>query len=474
MQTLNTQLWNLGTSSFVAALGLSAAACGPVVATDGDTDGGETESASDTIIDPSTPSETNPTTPTDPTTGGGCEGEAECPDGFYCGPDGQCIEDYSCNYGDDYGCYCVYGHCSPGYDCYGDEDCGSGNLCEGYGYCDAVQALPDCGDPATLVGTPLQIPTGNPLRSLSFVDLDPGSPGEDLVVGTDVDGWLLSAGSDATPLDAQGAVRGAAALDLDGDGATELVLIDETGLRITYGFGSDAEETRSVPSEQALTAVAGLANVEGLPSLVVTDVSGAVFTVAGSSERMSVLASVNTSGEAAAALATFSTGEGQDGFVLELPFLGPAALYVGEARPVGIGDAARAGLTRSMATGSLRGEERSDILWATRISDWTFLEISLGGETTERRAIYFDYDTYAVGDLDGDGKDDALAVGEGGLAIMPGDAQWGLTCFSQSPFFGGASRQVAIGDLDADGREEAVVITDAGGAPTMYDVSWAP
>lgn len=471
MQQLNTQLWNLGTTSFVAALGLSAAACGPAVEIEGETDGGETESSSDTIIDPSTPTETDPTNPTDPTEGG-CVSDDDCLDGFYCAPDGQCIEEYDCY---DYGCYCVYGHCSPGYDCYGDEECGSGELCEGYGYCDTVQSLPDCGEPATLLGTPVQIPTGNPIDSLSFVDLDPETTGEDLVVGTDLGGWLIPSGGEAIELDSSGGVHGAAAADLDGDGATDLLLVDDAGLRVTYGFGGDAEQSISVSaSGQPLASVHALANIEGLPSLVLTDAQGAVFTVAGSSERLIALEPVELPGEAAARLATFSSGDGRDGFVVEPTFIGPTTLHMDQDPVVEIGAPARAGLPRALATGSLRGEERSDILWATLYSDWTFLEISSGGAEPEHRAVYFDYDTLAIGDLDGDGLDDALAVGGGGLAVMPGDAQWGLTCFSQSPFVGGETRTIALGDLDGDGADEAIVITDAGGAPMQYDVSWAP
>jgi len=465
MQQLNTQQWNLGTTSFVAALGLSAAACGPAVAVEGDTDGGETESASDTIIDPSAPTE-----PTDPT--------VDCPR-VLCGGVLICESDHcdayppDCDY-DDYGCYCVYGHCSPGYDCYSDEDCGSGELCDGgYDGCDPVQSLTDCGSPATLVGTPLQIPTGNPVGSLSFVDLDPETAGEDLVVGTDIDGWLLTSGGGTIQLPSDGPVRGATSADLDGDEAVDLVLLDDAGLTVHYGFGTPMQETVTVASAQPYTAVHALESIEGLPSLALLDSAGTVAIVTGSSERLLEPAVLPIPNEDSAQIESFALGDGSDAVLWEGSEGSNSMLYtLGSRQFTDFGQAPRAG-TRSIAVGALTGSTFSDVVWASHYVDWTLLEVSLGGEAVGQRAIFFDYDTIGLGDLDGDGLDDLLAVGEGGLAVMPGDARWGLTCFSQSPFVGGASRTVALGDLDGDGSDEAVVITDAGGAPMQYDVSWA-
>ena len=471
MQELNTQLWNLGKTSFVAALGLGAAACGPAVGIEGDTDGAETESSSDMIIDPSTPTDTDPTDPTDPTAGG-CDNGNECPDGFYCGAEGQCIEDYSCDY-DDYGCYCVYGHCQPGYDCYDDDDCATGEICEGYGYCNPVQTLPDCGDPATLVGTPVQIPTGNAIEALAFVDLDPDTLGEDLVVGTDIDGWLIPSGGEAVALSSEGPVRAAASADLDGDAQIDLIVLDDQGLRVTYGYGTETAQTVTAGSAQPFASVHTLRNAEGLPSLAVLDALGVVLIIEGSPERLLQLSPLELPTKGVLAIEPFAFGDGSDGIVWESQFgAGIHDLANNSSTPLDGG--ARAGISRQMAVGSLAGSERSDILWASLYKDWTRLEVSIGGDTPEERVLYFDYESYAIGDLDGNGLDDVLAVGGGGLAVMPGDADWGVTCFSQSPFVGGASRTVAVGDLDGDGSDEAIVITDAGGAPMQYDVSWAP
>jgi len=460
MKQLDTQPWNLGAASFLAAAPLGAIACGPAVVLNEDTDGGSAD-GTDTIIDPS-----SPTDPTDPTSGD-CEVDG-CPPGFYCGPEGQCIEDYDCY---DYGCYCVYGHCSPGYDCYDDNDCGAGELCESYNGCDVLQSLTDCGSPAMLEGTPLAIPTGNPIGALAFVDLDPQTPGEDLVVGTDIDGWLLPSGGEAVALPSEGAVRAAASADLDGDALTDLVLLDAGGLAVLYGFGDASEELVRLPSEPFVD-VEVLRNAEGLPTLVVQDSFGGVFTVDGATERMLALGSTMLAAKSDTAIDPFAMGDGSDDLLRDSPY--DAGLYdLAEATLTTIAYPRRA--DRTMIVGSLTGAPRSDVLWASPYPDWTLIELSIGGSSgLEFRAIYFDYPTYASGDLDGDGNDDVLAVGVGGLAVMPGDSQWGLTCFSQAPFEGGASRILAVGDLDGDGIDEAVVITDAGGAPIQYDVTWSP
>ena len=466
MKQLDTQPWNLGAAALLAVASLSSAiGCGPAVELDEDTDGGSAE-GTDTIIDPSSP--TDPTDPTDPTSGD-CEVEG-CPEGFYCDSAGRCIEEYGC-YDYDYGCYCIYGHCSPGYDCYDDEDCGAGELCEGYNGCDVLQSLSDCGGPATLEGTPLAIPTGNPIGVLAFVDLDPQTPGEDLVVGTDIDGWLLPSGGEAVALPSEGGVRAAAAADLDGDALIDLVLLDAGGLSVLYGFGSETLETVRLPSDTPFVDVHVLRSPEG-PSLLVQAASGAISTLPGASERVLEVAPTPLPEDPDVTIDAFAVGDGSDELLRDSA--SEASLYdLAEASLMTIAQPRRS--ERTMVVGSLTGAARSDIVWASSYPDWTLLELSIGGAPQlESRAIYFDYPTYATGDLDGDGNDDVLAVGLGGLAVMPGDSQWGLTCFSQAPFDGGASRILAVGDLDGDGIDEAVVITDAGGAPAQYDITWGP
>ncbi|MBV1861968.1 MAG: VCBS repeat-containing protein, partial [Nannocystaceae bacterium] len=222
------------------------------------------------------------------------------------------------------------------------------------------------------------------------------------------------------------------------------------------------------------TAVRTLETLEGLPSLALLDSAGTVSIVAGSSERVLQPTLPRIPTQSAANIDSLALGDGSDRMLWDGSSGDYPLLYTPGSEVLdSVGLPKRVG-TRSMTVGALTGSARSDILWASGYADWTLLELSIGGEAPALRSIYFDYDTVAIGDLDGNGLDDALAVGEGGLAVMPGDARWGLTCFSQSPFIGGASRVVALGDLDGDGSDEAIVMTDAGGPVIQYDVSWAP
>ena len=66
-----------------------------------------------------------------------------------------------------------------------------------------------------------------------------------------------------------------------------------------------------------------------------------------------------------------------------------------------------------------------------------------------------------------------LALGEGGFAVLPGDTEWGFTCFAQGPLLVGGALLLDVGDFDGDGVAEFATLTETG-APVAYDVSWGP
>jgi hypothetical protein len=466
MKTLNTHLWNLGTSSLTAAaIGLTAAACGPAVEIEGDTDGGS-ETESDTLIDPTTDTDIDPME---------CLENVDCPDGFVC-LDGECYaeppppddcEDY------DYGCYCYYGHCSPPYyyDCYDDEECNTGELCQG-GYCDPVQSLPACGDNAVALEVPLPIPTDAPVVSLAFVDLDPEAPGEALLVGTAEETLLLESGVEPRTLPELPATgRDAVAADLDGDDATDLVVAHDLGLSIIYSFGGEEQQVVDVPTRNPISAVERFVPIDADQGIVVRTDGFEAFFVDGLSERTPSLRLLD--GVVASGLAPFDDGLGTLGFVLELASGDPARLYFGDDAFVEVGAYPRMGGGRDLVTGTIGGAPGADAVWATPyFNDWTYIEFALDAEQYEARALYFNYPRLAAGDLDGDGLDDLLSIGTGGFAVMPGDAKWGATCFAQAPLLSGAI-DPDIGDYDGDGVDELATTTDDGQL-AVYDVSWSP
>ncbi|MCR9160478.1 MAG: FG-GAP repeat domain-containing protein [Nannocystaceae bacterium] len=469
MKTLDTHLWNLGTTSMAAAvLGLTAAACGPAVELEGDTDGGS-ETHSDTLIDP--------TTDTEPERAE-CLDDDDCSTNFDC-IDGECVydpppDDCDYDYDYDYGCYCVYGHCSPPYyyDCYGDEDCLDGELCQG-GYCDPVQTLPACDAPASALEVPVPIPTDDPVVSLAFVDLDSDAPGEALVVATDAQTLLLEAGSEPVALPPlPSPVRDAAAADLDGDGATDLALIHDAGLTILYDFGAPTQEARDAPTPDPATTVQVYRPAESAPSLVLRTTANQAFVVDGLADRTPSVRGVVSI--AVASLHTLDDGLGTRGFVLNSFANDVSRFHFAEDASVEFGNYPRSGIVRELVTGSFggEGEGSGDAVWATVHEGWTYLELLLDAQQYEYRALYFSYPRFAAGDLDGDGLEDVVALGAGGFVVMPGDAQWGMTCFAQGPLLSSAL-VLEAGDFDGDGLAEIATTTDTGQL-ALYDVSWSP
>lgn len=463
MDALDPRLWNLGTTSLAATtLGITVAACGPAVPVAGDTDGSSasaSESETDTVIQPSESGEETGPPP-------GCVDDVDCSPGFYCAG-GECIEDYECSY-DDYGCYCAYGHCSPPYyyDCYEDEECGSGSLCEDR-YCDTVQNLPECDDDLALQGAPLPIPVDDPPASLAFVDLDPDVPGEQLVVGSIGGGWLFDAEQPPSPLPADEPITDTVATDLDDDGAIDLVLASTSALTVAWGFGTASEALQILEIPQGPLELEVAQNPGALPELVVRTATGLVL-VPGSTARTIDPLPFPIPDLAATDLAGYRGADGALGVLLENPNAEALRYLGGDVDSLGTRGRT---LDRRVHGGQLDGQGPTEAIWTTTFSDWTFLEYGLDAGD-QARAIYFTYPHFAVGDLDGDGLDDVAGMGGGGAVVMRGDEDWGMTCFTQAPL-GEDVLQTAAGDFDADGSDELVVLPTAGPA-IIYDVSWTP
>ncbi|MEM6293878.1 MAG: hypothetical protein AAGA54_21560 [Myxococcota bacterium] len=474
--TLDTRHWNLTAATVIAALGVTAPGCGPAVEFDDEqteTEGGSA-SASDTIIDPSE-TETNPTSPTSPTTSP--TGPTGCDDGgIVCQPnevcvDNRCVDD--CYYDGGYDCYCVYGHCSPPLDCYDDEDCGTGSLCgeSGYGYCDFVQELSNCDEALSLDPIALPLPEGE-VASLSFVDL--GDEGEALVVGADDGGSVVRAADlEPTPLPPMGApVQDAIAADLDGDGVHDLVLALPDRLTVLFRYGMDTEQQVDVEVEGGVTDLAVLFN-DGIPDrLAMLDGQGqAWWSPAGF--NLSFEIPITVSSFASTLDAAALTDVDQDVLLLETPNVGdPTTVHTLDGRGFDIGETARRE-GRQMFAAKHGNDDVANVVWATTYSDWTMLEALVDGSLFERRALYFAYPYVGVGDFDGDAFDDVALVGGGGLAVVRGDAEFGLGCFAQAPLDSARTRIVAAGDFDGDGIDELAIASD-GAAATVYVVSLTP
>lgn len=271
-------MWNL-----TAGLSLPVAmivGCGPIVAIGG-TDG-ETDTSDETDSDPSGPgpgSNTSPTT-TSPTTTmtttvsttspTECFYDSDCPPGYRCDNnkcyyDGYCYdgccEDGCCN---EFGCYeyCSYNFdCQPGYQCH-------------YNQCEILQVETACESVPFGIG--FEIPAGDFVQSLAFIDAD-GSPERELLVGGDglilarIDGTTTQIAAGTYPYDI--AVR-----DIDGDGDQDIAMFDgNAGVpRILWNDGvwTPLELPGGAYVESLVLADA---EGDGLPDLVGTSSGEGVF-----------------------------------------------------------------------------------------------------------------------------------------------------------------------------------------------------
>ncbi len=308
--------------------------------------------------------------------------------------------------------------------------------------------------------------------SLAFVDFDPLTPGEALVVGDGTGGWVLESGQAPLPLPNLGApVTDAAAVDLDSDGAIDLALVTGSGLTVLYGFGTETVERVEVPAPGPLVRLEAFEPAQDVPGLVLQREDELVYTVEGTQQRVLNLAELDGS-VLARDLGVYAHGDGATGFAVEPSTPTPPRVYTSPIGFYDLGEVARAS-NRALALGQLGGGGRSDALWSSVYLDWTFLEVSVDGGAPEPRAVYFTYPAYAIGDLDGNGLGDAIGVGPGGVVVLPGDDTWGVSCFVQGPLEGTPGPS-DVGDFDGDGVDELAILPREGGGPTVFDVSWAP
>ncbi len=466
-------------ATVVAAATLAVTGCGPVLDLEesaSDTESGSSGSETDTSIRPletDSVSETTPSTTVTP----GCENSSDCPAGFFC-ENNECIEEYDCSY-DDYGCYCVYGHCSPGYECYGDDDCGEGSLCGegGYGYCEYLQGIPECDEELLVQTTPIALDQDVGIASLSFVDTD-GDGDDELIVGTEEGGVVFSAGGEPpVQLDALAVpVVDATGGDFDGDGVPDLAIAYPDRVWIGYGFGTaGASEVLYTTGTPGIVQLSALQWDEGAPDdLAMLDDQGVLRLARGDAQRVIDFNVVDPDQvfPARQLVAIDYDAEAFDDIVLESLVGAQPQRYQFSGQYDPLGAPPREGRFRNISSGSMGGSERSDVIWTTRFDGWVYLEGLTDGETWTERALYTAHDEPDTGDLDGDGFDDLVLVGSDGFTVVKGDARWLMGCSATAALeASGPDPLLAVGDFDGDGRHE-VAVTTADAAVSLFAVSF--
>jgi hypothetical protein len=370
-----------------------------------------------------------------PETGPECVDGSDCPYGYYC-YDGVC--EYVPHHD---------GHV-PYYQCYSDYDCGSLSVCE-FNYCQYVYSPPQCD--FVLPQAPV-FEILEPVLALAFVDVDSDGARE-LVAATQTQLHVIENGSPTPVSHARGlesssvdAMVGGAFDDMPGD---DVVVLhdDELDLHPSDGLGN------LLPAQGPLSPYlgtrgleAGAFDAEPLTDLLAwgTSTTGVLY---GSGETLNLLGDVISSASAR------DMGTPEHGFTFlrdnELLFIDIGGFVTGAVFLYGPSPHAQASFDALGETGEVG---------SSSIADWTMIEFfdRSSANLSWRWGLLGTVGYMRSGDLDGVDSTDELA-------LLVDDTLWlyvGGECLLQVPL-DGAVTALAFGDHDGDGDDELAVSTSA-------------
>lgn len=395
-------------------------------------DGDATDSINDgeTTLNPDGP-DSGPDT--GPDTGPECFESADCPYGYYC-YDGVC--EYVPHHD---------GHI-PYYDCYSDAECGGLQLCEN-NYCQYVYSPPEC-DFVAPRGPLLEIP--EQALAMAFVDVD-GDGAQELVVATQTALHVYESGSPMPTSHARGiesaSVDAMVGGEFDGNPGADVMLLhdDELDLHASDGLGNllPALPTPS-PFPPTLGLQAGEFDGEPLTDLLAWG-SGTTGVIYGSTSLFELLGGTVTSASSR------ELGQPGNGFTLlregELLFVDIGGFIIGSVVPRGNGP---------LAQTSFDAFDSPLEASSSNIGGWTLVEAfsRLNSSMTQSWGLWGAVTQMRAGDLDG--LDD---IDE--LALIVDDRAWlyvGGTCLLPVSFEF-VALELALGDHDGDGDDELAVLT---------------
>jgi hypothetical protein len=370
---------------------------------------------------------------TGPETGPECVDGSDCPYGYYC-YDGVC--EYVPHHD---------GHV-PYYQCYSDYECGSLFVCE-FNYCQYVYSPPQCD---------LVLPQGpvfeilEPVLALAFVDVDSDGARE-LVAATQTQLHVMENGS-PTPVSHPRGIESSSVDAMvggafDGMPGDDVVVLhdDQLDLNGSDGLGNLLPALGAPsPFPGTLGLEAGAFDVELMTDLLAwgTSTTGVIY---GTGETLGLL------GEAISSASTRDLGMAGDGFTLlrgnELLFLDIGGFITGTVFLYGASPHAQASFDALGQAGEVG---------SSNVAGWTLIE-------------FFDWTTAnlswrwgllgTVGHMRSGDLDSVDSTSE--LALIVDDALWLYVsgeCLLQVPL-DGAVTALAFGDHDGDGDDELAVST---------------
>lgn len=290
--------WNLFavmSRAMPVALIAACGACGPVVGTDTNAEGGTDDTDPTNPTDPSDPSTLTESSITIDPTSADCYSDADCDDAEIC-EYGQCVYDPNCYCGN-----CYYDvqppptgdpRCSPPLDCYSDAECGYGEVCR-YGYCEIPE--PACDVILPVVESSFDLVFTGGAASVAGIATGEltASAGVELVVGRGAQIELVLDGQGTVVAEAPAPIFALAVGDVDGDAQADIIAATDTEVHAWLVDGGVVAATSIAQQAIGVTSLAlgdsngdGFVDVFALAADAVVVLPGAMGMPLGATETI--------------------------------------------------------------------------------------------------------------------------------------------------------------------------------------------
>jgi hypothetical protein len=280
-----------------------------------------------------------------------------------------------------------------------------------------------------------------------------------------------------------------AAVDLNGDGKLDLVVVNSGGNSVTVLLGNGSNGFSPAPGSPLAVgtnpqAVAvGDFNGDGKPDLAIANAGGNNVTVllgtgtgrfnaapgspfaVGASPAAIISGDFNADGRADIVIANSG-----DGTITVLLGNGSGGFTPAPGSPVAVGASPRA-----LASGDFNGDRKLDLAAANSSGNTVTIMLGTGGggfapAPNSPFSVGAAPLALAVRDLNGDGNSDIVTANsaDNTLTELLGDGAGGFTQAASSPFStGGQPRSVAIADVNADGVLDLIAANSGGRSLTV-------
>ncbi|MEM6291864.1 MAG: FG-GAP-like repeat-containing protein [Myxococcota bacterium] len=358
-------------------------------------------------------------------------------------------------------------------DCFSDEDCAPGSLCESFDGGDSTVPDVDCVsediygiEPCAALDMVHALPLpslGHPAISLSFVDID-GDGLDDVIAGHEEGAAVLfgpgDAGFEPLPL-SPGPIISTAAGDFDGDGLGDIAALSEAGeLTIVRGTAEGGWNPLPGPDAAGVDQIYALDFTGDDTDLALFEIEESRVSFWRSAGGEFSLFRIQASVERPVRVGPSSVAGVESDAFFYAGYDDIQELY-GHEETQWYADRNSRGMSASMLDlGPDRPRER--VLTSYHV-DWTLIHLR---DWTDTHHDIFHFLPYVAQnpqtvDFDGDGRDELVLETGSGLVLLPAAVEGPrIGCGLEYEF--ATDGPWALGDLDGDGRTEYVAASGDG------------